>query len=66
MLAQHDQMTRRVSEALIDVSRVLSPEQRAALVQRLRQHGPRGHALGDGGEPAGMIGHAMSGMGPSI
>jgi Spy/CpxP family protein refolding chaperone len=66
MLAQHDQMTRRVSQAMLDVSRVLSPEQRATLVQRLKDRASRGHALGDDGEATGMIGHAMSGMGPSI
>jgi Spy/CpxP family protein refolding chaperone len=66
MLAQHDQMTRRVSQAMLDVSRVLSPEQRATLVQRLKDRASRGHALGDDGEATGMIGHSMSGMGPSI
>jgi Spy/CpxP family protein refolding chaperone len=65
MLAQHEQMSRRVSQAMVDVSRVLTPEQRTALMQRVRDHAPRGHALGDGGEPVGMIGHTMSGMGPS-
>jgi len=66
MLVQHDQMTRRVTQAMLDVSRVLSPEQRATLLQRLRDRASRGHAFGDDVEPAGMIGHAMSATGPSI
>jgi len=66
MLVQHDQMTRRVTQAMLDVSRVLSPEQRATLLQRLRDRVSRGHASGDDVEPAGMIGHAMSATGPSI
>jgi hypothetical protein len=51
---------------MLDVSRVLSPEQRATLLQRLRDRASRGHAFGDDVEPAGMIGHAMSATGPSI
>ncbi|MDL2339385.1 MAG: Spy/CpxP family protein refolding chaperone [Pseudomonadota bacterium] len=46
MLAQHDQMSRRMLQAMLDMSRVLSPEQRATLAQRM-SHGGRPHA--DGG-----------------
>lgn len=33
MLAQHDQASRRMMQAMLDVSRVLSPEQRAKLAE---------------------------------
>lgn len=56
MLAQHDQASKRVLQAMLDVSKVLTPEQRAKLAQRMkerqgmmqermqreqREHGPR-------------------------
>ena len=37
MLAQHDQASRRVLTAMLDISRVLTPEQRATLAQREQQ-----------------------------
>lgn len=37
MLAQHDQRSRRVLQAMLDVSRVLTPEQRARLSERMKQ-----------------------------
>jgi Spy/CpxP family protein refolding chaperone len=37
MLGQHDQASRRVMQAMLDVSRVLSPEQRAKLAERFKQ-----------------------------
>jgi len=37
MLTQHDQMSRRVMTAMLDVSRVLTPEQRAKVAERLKQ-----------------------------
>jgi len=37
MMAQHDQSSRRVMQAMLDVSRVLSPEQRAKLAERIQQ-----------------------------
>jgi len=37
MLAQHDQASRRVLTAMLDISRVLTPEQRALLAQREQQ-----------------------------
>jgi periplasmic protein CpxP/Spy len=37
LLAQHDAVSRRVSQALLDVSRVLTPEQRVQLAQRMKQ-----------------------------
>ncbi|MFM9916629.1 MAG: Spy/CpxP family protein refolding chaperone [Rhizobacter sp.] len=47
MLAQHDQASRRAMQAMLDASRVLSPEQRATLGQRMADHrsqGGRPHA----------------------
>ena len=37
MLAQHDQASKRMLQAMLDVSRVLTPEQRAQLAQRMQQ-----------------------------
>jgi Spy/CpxP family protein refolding chaperone len=37
MLAQHDQASRRIMQAMVDISRVLTPEQRATLAQRMQQ-----------------------------
>ena len=37
MLAQHDQRSRRVLQALLEVSKVLTPEQRAKLGERIKQ-----------------------------
>lgn len=37
MLAQHDQRSRRVMQAMLDVSRVLTPQQRQQLAQKLQQ-----------------------------
>jgi periplasmic protein CpxP/Spy len=53
MLAQHDQASKRVMQAMLDASKVLTPEQRAKLAERVKQrrtimqeraqreHGPR-------------------------
>ena len=46
MLAQHDRMTRRRLQALLDVSAVLTPEQRVAVLQRMQQRG--GHRMHHG------------------
>jgi protein CpxP len=37
MLQQHDQASRRVMQAMLDASRVLTPEQRAQLAERMKQ-----------------------------
>jgi Spy/CpxP family protein refolding chaperone len=37
MLAQHDQASRRMLQAMLDISRVLTPEQRQQLAQRMKQ-----------------------------
>ena len=37
MLAQHDQVSKRMSQAMIDVSRVLTPEQRKLMADRMAQ-----------------------------
>ena len=39
MLAQHDQISRRTLQAMLEVSKVLTPEQRAKLGERLKQRG---------------------------
>ena len=39
MLAQHDQMSRRTLQAMLDASQVLTPEQRAKLGERMKQRG---------------------------
>ena len=36
MLQQHDQMSRRMTQAMLDVARVLTPDQRARLGERMR------------------------------
>ena len=53
MLAQHDQASKRMLQAMLDVSKVLTPEQRAKMAERAKQrqavmqermqreHGPR-------------------------
>lgn len=38
MVAQHDQASKRMTQALLDVSRVLTPEQRKAMADRMAQH----------------------------
>jgi Spy/CpxP family protein refolding chaperone len=37
MLAQHDQASKRMLQAMLDVSKVLTPEQRAKLGERMKQ-----------------------------
>jgi len=37
MMAQHDQTSRRMMQAMLDVSRVLTPEQRTQLAERMKQ-----------------------------
>jgi Spy/CpxP family protein refolding chaperone len=37
MMAQHDQASRRVTQAMLDVARVLTPEQRAKIGERMRE-----------------------------
>ncbi|MFT3956986.1 MAG: Spy/CpxP family protein refolding chaperone [Piscinibacter sp.] len=39
MLQQHDQSSRRMLQAMLDASKVLTPEQRAKLAERLKQRG---------------------------
>jgi protein CpxP len=41
MLQQHDQMSRRVTQAMLDVARVLTPEQRAIVGQRMHDRQAR-------------------------
>jgi Spy/CpxP family protein refolding chaperone len=41
MLQQHDQMSRRMAQAMLDVARVLTPEQRARLGERMRDRQAR-------------------------
>lgn len=37
MLAQHDQISRRMTQAMVDISRVLTPEQRAKIGERMKE-----------------------------
>lgn len=37
MLSQHDQSSKRVLQAMLDISRVLTPEQRTQLAERMKQ-----------------------------
>ncbi len=39
MLAQHDRSSQRTMQAMIDISRVLSPEQRQQIAQRMHERG---------------------------
>jgi Spy/CpxP family protein refolding chaperone len=39
MLAQHDAASKRMLQAMLDVSRVLTPEQRAQLAERMQRRG---------------------------
>jgi len=41
MLQQHDQMSRRMTQAMVDVARVLTPEQRAKVGERMKDRGAR-------------------------
>lgn len=41
MAAQHEQISKRMSQVMIDVSRVLTPEQRAKLVERMQKRQAR-------------------------
>jgi len=41
MLQQHDQMSRRVTRAMLDVANVLTPEQRAKVGERMRDRQAR-------------------------
>ena len=63
MLAQHEQVSRRTLQAMLDASRVLSPEQRATLAQRMvnhRSHGSRPHAdNGSSGDHRGAHAEAV-------
>lgn len=43
MLAQHDQVSRRTLQAMLDVSKVLTPEQRAKVGERMKQRGAMMH-----------------------
>ncbi len=46
VLAQHDQASKRISQALIEISTVLTPEQRVTLVDRLKQRTDKGRPRG--------------------
>jgi Spy/CpxP family protein refolding chaperone len=38
MLARHDQASRRMLQAMLDIGNVLTPEQRAKLAEQMKQH----------------------------
>lgn len=56
MLQQHDQVSRRRMQALLDVSRVLTPEQRQQLAQKMAERKAKHQAKHQGGhhEPQGQ------------
>ena len=41
MLVQHEQASRRVTQAMLDTAKVLTPEQRVKMVERMQQRGER-------------------------
>jgi periplasmic protein CpxP/Spy len=41
MLGQHDQASRRMLQAMLDISQVLTPEQRAQFAQRMKERAER-------------------------
>ena len=41
MVQQHDQMSRRTTQAMLDIARVLTPEQRTRLGERMRDRQAR-------------------------
>ena len=43
MMAQHDQASRRMTQAMVDISRVLTPEQRAKIGERMKERAARMH-----------------------
>jgi periplasmic protein CpxP/Spy len=43
MLAQHDQASKRVTQALLDIANVLTPEQRTKLGERMKQRSQHMH-----------------------
>lgn len=52
MLVQHDQATRRMLQAMVEVSQVLTPEQRLQIAEQMKSRGERaGHRHGE--RPAG-------------
>ena len=38
MLVQHDQASKRTLQAMLEISRVLTPEQRGKIGERIKQH----------------------------
>lgn len=46
LVVKHDENSRRMLQAMLDVSRVLTPEQRATMAERMKQRGERMHQHG--------------------
>ena len=54
MLAQHDQSSRRMLQAMLDIGNVLTPEQRVKLAEQMKRHqGMMQYRKGPQGEPRG-------------
>ena len=51
MIAQHDATSRRMLQAMLDVSRVLTPEQRAQMAERMKQRQQRMQERMQRGQP---------------
>lgn len=47
MLAHHDQVSRRTLQAMVQMSQVLTPEQRATLAKRMKDRPRHGHRRAD-------------------
>jgi protein CpxP len=43
MLARHDQASKRITQAMLEIARVLTPEQRAKLGERMKERAARMH-----------------------
>ena len=52
MLAQHDQMSRRMTQAMLDISNVLTPEQRATMAARMQERAARMQERMQRGQPS--------------
>lgn len=60
MSAQHEQQSRRMMQVMLDVSRVLTPEQRAEMAKRMKERGEM--AMRHHRERSQMDGHGGMGM----
>jgi len=66
MLAQHDRVSKRMVQAMSDVAKVLTPEQRAKLAEKMKnmqaRRGEHGEAHGPGRKPGPQPAGGQAGM----